>query len=300
MSVNNYYSYTATLGGDPHYSVLLPSNQLLCFTIQGEPGFIFNLIHNKWLTINAQYIQDKIREEVTWISRIGVNVTNSLSKNHCTTLRFESVEKLIYINEKIKLEARNIANIILTRRGFNVTIASRAQRLSSNYFSVQVQLPDIDLRFSVDFMKDHLDILYYTIPVTMVTKSQTVSMETSNLSNTTTAETTKNNTLSLTKKRKTSYCSYHGIIGQFFCPGHEIDEIRKLLIFPLFSQEPIPVMRRPVWSFMERESVEPKQLCWTAMNTGYQGKGLIKGHYLDYVMSSLLSTHFIPPKRVKT
>ena len=286
--------HTATLGGDPHYSVLLPSNQLLCFTIQGEPGFIFNLIHNQWLTINAQYIQDKIREEVTWISRIGVIVTNSSESNY-TTLRFESVEKLIYINGKIKLEARNIDKIILTRQAFNVTVASRAQRVSSNYFSVQVQLPDIDLRFSVDFMKDHLDILYYTIPVTMVTKSQTVAMETSDLSHATTAKKAKNNTLSLMKKIKTSYCIYYGIIGQFFCPGHEIDEIRKLLIFPLFSQEPIPVVRKPVWSFMERESVEPKQLCWTAMNTGFQGEGLIKGHYLDYVMSSLLSTHFIPP-----
>ena len=49
--------------------------------------------------------------------------------------------------------------------------------------------------------------------------------------------------------------------------------------------EPVRVMRKPVWSFMERDTPED-QLCWPAMNPGYQSKGLIQGHYLDYLLSS--------------
>ena len=55
--------------------------------------------------------------------------------------------------------------------------------------------------------------------------------------------------------------------------------------------EPVPVMRKPVWSFMERETPED-QLCWAAMNPGYQGKRLIQGHYLDYLVDNVLSSDF--------
>ena len=89
---------------------------------------------------------------------------------------------------------------------------------------------------------------------------------------------------------KTCACFYqfHNA-GQFFQKGVEIDETRKILVLP--GKEPVPVMRRPVWSFMERE-VADDQLCWTAMNPGYQGEGLIDGTYFDYLVNDVLSTDF--------
>ena len=78
-------------------------------------------------------------------------------------------------------------------------------------------------------------------------------------------------------------------VGQFFQPGIEIDEARRLLLLP--GMEPVAVMRKPVWHFMEREEKED-QFCWVAMNPGYQGKKLIQGHYLDYVVNDVLSDNF--------
>ena len=80
------------------------------------------------------------------------------------------------------------------------------------------------------------------------------------------------------------------LAGQFFREGIEIDESRKLLLLGP-DMEPVPVMRKPVWSFMERETPE-EQLCWAAMNPGYQGKRLIQGHYLDYLVDDVLSSNF--------
>ncbi len=51
-------------------------------------------------------------------------------------------------------------------------------------------------------------------------------------------------------------------------------------------------MRRPIWGFMERE-VEDDQLCWTAMNAGYQGDGLIQGNYLNYLVNDVLDDGFV-------
>ena len=77
--------------------------------------------------------------------------------------------------------------------------------------------------------------------------------------------------------------------GQFFRERVEIDEIRRLLLLP--NMEPVAVMRKPVWHFMERDEPED-QLCWAAMNPGYQGKKLIEGHYLDYLVDDVLSSKF--------
>ena len=77
--------------------------------------------------------------------------------------------------------------------------------------------------------------------------------------------------------------------GQFFHKGVVIDEVRKILIMP--DKEPVPVMRRPVWSFMERE-IADDQLCWTTMNPGYQGEGLIEGTHSDYIVKNILSPKF--------
>ena len=34
------------------------------------------------------------------------------------------------------------------------------------------------------------------------------------------------------------------------------------------------------------------QLCWTAMNPGYQGDGLIDGTYLDYLVNDVLDAEW--------
>ena len=79
------------------------------------------------------------------------------------------------------------------------------------------------------------------------------------------------------------------LLGQFFRKGVDIDEARRLLQLP--NMQPVPVMRKPIWHFMEQETPD-EQLCWVAMNPGYQGKKLIEGSYLDYVVDDLLSMDF--------
>jgi len=38
--------------------------------------------------------------------------------------------------------------------------------------------------------------------------------------------------------------------------------------------------------------VADDQLCWAAMNPGYQGEGLIDGTYFDYLVNDIFSTDF--------
>ena len=71
-----------------------------------------------------------------------------------------------------------------------------------------------------------------------------------------------------------------------------MDEVRKLLFMP--NKAPVPVQWKPIWRFMEKRSADKEtvQHCWAAMNPGTQGKGLIDGQYLDYLVKNVLSSVF--------
>ena len=70
-----------------------------------------------------------------------------------------------------------------------------------------------------------------------------------------------------------------------------MDEVRKLLFLP--NKPPVPVEWKPAWRYLEKEANNTNvQHCWTAMNPGDQGKELIDGSYLDYLVEDVLTSGF--------
>lgn len=151
---------THGLGDDPHFSIALPSGELLCYTVQGEHGFSFNLISNQKMIMNAKFIPDARRPEVTWLGSIGIIVEHSNYKgSNETKLRFESHEKSIYIGDKVVLEAKNIEK--LTFSNGKLTISEAPPMQGFHYPSVYVDLEDVQLQFTVKFTNQHLDIYWH-------------------------------------------------------------------------------------------------------------------------------------------
>ena len=148
------------VGDDPHFSIVLPSGKILCYTVQGEHGFAFNLISNDKVYMNANFIPDSRRDEVTWLGTMGIIVKNSSYKqSNATIMRFESLEKKIYINNKISLQAKNIKK--LTFSNGKLTISEAPPVEGFKYPKVQVELRDVELRFSIQFLSEHLDLFWH-------------------------------------------------------------------------------------------------------------------------------------------
>ena len=84
-------------------------------------------------------------------------------------------------------------------------------------------------------------------------------------------------------------CVHFSLTGQFYHSDVKIDESERVLI--LRDKSPVAVRYRPVWGFMKYLAGYDEH-CWTAMNTGMQGEGLIEGTYHDYVASDILSSDF--------
>ena len=78
--------------------------------------------------------------------------------------------------------------------------------------------------------------------------------------------------------------------GQFLDKEIKIDEERQLLFIP--GHEPKPMVKRPVWRFVERNldtyDHDSDHFCWTTVHPSNQGQGIIKGSFIDYAVDDIV------------
>ena len=145
-------------GGDPHYSVLLPTGQLLCYSVHGEHDFAFNLISSDIMQMNALFIADSRREEITWIGELGITVKQGPRKRANTTkVRFCATENTVCIGDKVKLNAHKVEKIIFANGKISISEGIRDE--GNDRPEVVVEFPDLGLSFTVWFVRGkHLDM----------------------------------------------------------------------------------------------------------------------------------------------
>ena len=154
-----------TLGDDPHFSVVLPNKKLLCFSVQGDHGYHYNLISNKHLTMNAKFVPDSRREEVTWIGSLGLVIhTSNYRGDNGTSIRLESLTPSISINNKVKLHPARIDQIAVIDGKLRV---SEVAHFSKGFKYPSVRFNVTGISFSVMFKREHLDLFWHS------TKQQT-------------------------------------------------------------------------------------------------------------------------------
>ena len=146
------------MGGDPHFSVLLPTNQLLCFSVQGEHNFTFNLVSNPTMDLNARFDQDVVRSEVTWMGSLGVVIK---TKAKTTKIRFDALAKTIHIDRKAVLMAEKTSKLTVTRGKLSMTENTQAVR--SKFPEVDVEVVDVGVSFSVRFVMSHIDMVWHKV-----------------------------------------------------------------------------------------------------------------------------------------
>ena len=149
-------------GGDPHFSIRLPSGELLCYSLQGEHGFVFNLISSPQMQMNALFVPDTVRSEVTWFGSLGVIIKDSpFKKTNTTKLRFLAHEKEVYIGESIKLNAKSVEKLTFAKGKMTITEVKKGMEVSKP--EIQVSLEDVGIDFSVRYTKSHLDMIWNSI-----------------------------------------------------------------------------------------------------------------------------------------
>jgi len=68
-----------TAGNDPHFFIPLPNGDNLCYSVQGQPDFMFSLIKDKYVQLNAQFVlpsdtSNTIANVSTFLGNLGLLV----------------------------------------------------------------------------------------------------------------------------------------------------------------------------------------------------------------------------------
>ena len=142
--------------GDPHFMVPLPSNDLLCYSIQGYPGLAFNLISNDDFIINALFIDSHGDEkEATWIGKLAVIPRHA---NKSEAVIFDSVKQEVIMNQEGSFKASVIDTISYDKDGkMSVKFTPGLAKQAGNPI-VHVKYEKPLASFDVTFYSNHLDV----------------------------------------------------------------------------------------------------------------------------------------------
>ena len=145
------------MGSDPHFSVLLPTGSLLCYTVQGQANSFFNLINNEHLAMNALFVPDpnpelKVR---TWLGQIGITVKGA--EKHIQ-LVFSASTSDVTINKKVSIPSSTVEKLSF-RTGKLVMMETKQTRHPRIY----IEYDGAGLHLSIVFVNDHhLDLIWHS------------------------------------------------------------------------------------------------------------------------------------------
>ena len=111
--------------------------------------------------MNAMFVPDAFREEVTWLGVIGIVVNNNDNQNAAEIkFRFEAITNKIHIDNQMDLDAKNIEGITLENGKLIISEAPPTEGYKTPF--VHIDLKDVELSFSIKFMTEHLDLYWHS------------------------------------------------------------------------------------------------------------------------------------------
>ena len=135
---------------------------MFCYNVQGRSDSVFNLIGCSKFSMNAEFVPDAKRTEVTWMRTIGVVLDKALhyKKSQVTGFTLDSKERTIHIGRKA-FPAISIKEI--SSENGTISLVKRNRKIApSLHPAVKFNLKDVGLHFTVKYESDHLDMYWHS------------------------------------------------------------------------------------------------------------------------------------------
>ena len=142
----------------PHFSIVLPDNHMLCYTVQGEPGLAFNFISNSKFYMNALFVSNSEESHGTFVGTLGIVLWDSPSNISKFIFNGTSKEIFVFGNDVFSLDAKSVQGLYIHNNELSI---SHSPKRSGNP-SVRVSLGNVGLDFIVRFTRKHLEIFWET------------------------------------------------------------------------------------------------------------------------------------------
>jgi len=155
-------------GGDPHFFIPLPNGDNLCYSVQGQPDFMFSLIRDKYVQLNAQFVlpasdeSNTIANVSTFLGNLGL-LLRSPSTGKSVIVKVSAQEHSIQIGDETVIVEDVPVQVILTS-DLNVTTTTndKVQETVKDETSWLYLNTEIGFGMKIRFYKKHLDMMITT------------------------------------------------------------------------------------------------------------------------------------------
>ena len=154
-----------TSGADPHFVCPLKNGELLCFSVLGEPDFIFNLFSDTNIQVNAKFSlphpdeSHALMNSSTFIQEIGVAFKAANNKSVTTKIKLSALEHTVTVSGNVINISNKPVTITITNGTVKMEISSETSVTESLEETAFVNIKsDIGFAVRIKFVKRHLDM----------------------------------------------------------------------------------------------------------------------------------------------
>ena len=150
------------MGCDPHFFLPLANGDHMCFSIQGEPDFAFNLISDKYIKLNGQFVlpaeeeSHTISNVSTFLGDLGLVITNQKT-NSSTVIKVSAVDHSVLVGNSLTIvKDRPVTVNVFDKITISVDAHVQTKRLKDESAWLYISTDGFGIK--VRFYKKHLDM----------------------------------------------------------------------------------------------------------------------------------------------
>ena len=155
---------TSAIANDPHLYLPLANGDHICFSVQGEPNFIFNLINSKYIQLNAQFVlptedeSNTIANVSTFLGDLGLVIWNK-DTSKPVVIHVSAQDHSINVDNSITVvkDKPVFVDVSNSTVAINLNSDSQTTKLVKDE-SAWLYIDTEDFGIKVRFYKKHLDL----------------------------------------------------------------------------------------------------------------------------------------------
>ena len=163
-----------TIKDDPHFFIPLPDGENLCYSVQGQPDFMFSLIKDKYIQLNAQFVlpaddeSHTIANVSTFLGDLGLSLTSPDTGSTTAILVSARDHSIKVENEHIVVGSKPVS-VKISNTSVTATVYAEVEEKLKDESAWLYIDSDIGFGIKIRFYKKHLDM--------MITKSDGLTSE---------------------------------------------------------------------------------------------------------------------------
>jgi len=154
---------SASVGNDPHFFLPLTNGDHMCFSIQGQPDFAFNLIKDKYILLNGQFVlpaeedSHTIANVSTFLGDLGL-VVKDPDTGITTIIRVSAQDHSVLVGDSLTIIKNKPVTVDISNT-VSISIDNNIQPSKLKDESAWLYITtNSDFGLKVRFYKSHLDM----------------------------------------------------------------------------------------------------------------------------------------------